>query len=81
MHLFSYTFNSGSTSALADGALLAYSHSNSTDGYEQAYKCTYTVEAANKNVTGGKVILAFLECVSTVNSDYSVQVVVKYHNT
>ena len=81
LHLYSYTFTSGSTSALADGTELAYSHSNANDGWEQAYKRTYTVDSGNKNVIGGKVIIATLEAVSTVNSDYSVQVIVKYHLT
>jgi len=81
LHLFKYRLNSGSTSALDSGTLLAYSHSNTNDGNEQPYKYTWTVETDNKNVSAGLVILAFLECTSTVASDYSVQITVKYHLT
>ena len=67
MHLKSFTLNSGSTSCLTEGELLAN---------EQAYKSSWTVDEAS--VTGGKVILAFMRS-DSVNSDYSVNITVKYH--
>ncbi len=76
MHLMSYTFNSGSTSALADGTLLAHNSDVTNAGSEQAYKSTWTVDSAD--VAGNKVILAtFLT--TDVTGDYSVSVMVKYH--
>ena len=78
MHLMSYTFNSGSTSALADGVLLAHNSDTTNAGSEQAYKSTFTVDSAN--VAANKVILAtFLT--TDVTGDYSVSVIVKYHLT
>ena len=79
MHLFSYTFNSGSTSALSAGTLLAHSPGQVNSGSEQAYKNTWTVDSGGASIASGKVILAFFESVSTINSDYSLSVVVKYH--
>ena len=76
MHLFSYTFTSGSTSALADGTLLAHNSDVTNAGSEQAYKSTWTVDSAN--VDSNKVILAFFRS-DSVNSDYSVNITVKYH--
>ena len=76
MPLFSYTFTSGSTSALADGTLLAHNSDVTNAGSEQAYKSTWTVDSAN--VDANKVILAFFEA-DSVNSDYSVNIRVKYH--
>ena len=76
MHLFSYTFNSGSTSALADGPLLAHNSDVTNAGSEQAYKSTWTVDSAN--VDSNKVILAFFRS-DSINSDYSVNIKVKYH--
>ena len=78
MHLFSYTFTSGSTSALTAGTLLAHNSDVSNSGSEQAYLTTWTIDSAD--VTAGKVILAFFES-DSVNSDYSVQITVKYHLT
>ena len=76
MHLMSYTFNSGSTSALADGTLLAHNSDVTNAGSEQAYKSTWTVDSAD--VAGNKVILAtFLT--TDITGDYSTSVIVKYH--
>ena len=75
-HLKSFTFNSGSTSCLTGGELLAHNSDVTNAGNEQAYKSTWTVDEAS--VTGGKVILAFLRS-DSVNSDYSVNITVKYH--
>ena len=76
MHLFSYTFNSGSTSALASGTLLAHNSDVTNAGSEQVYKSTWTVDSAN--VDANKVILAFFKS-DSISSDYSVNITVKYH--
>ncbi len=76
MHLKSFTFNSGSTSCLTGGELLAHNSDVTNAGNEQAYKSTWTIDSAS--VTSGKVILAFLRS-DSVNSDYSVNITVKYH--
>lgn len=78
MHLFSYDFTSGSTSALTNGTLLAHNDDNNNAGSEQAYLTTWTVDSAS--VASGKVILAFFRQDST-NSDYSVNITIKYHLT
>ena len=78
MHLMSYTFTSGSTSALTSGTLLAHNDDVTNAGNEQAYLSTWTVDSAA--VTAGKVILATFRS-DSVNSDYSLNVTVKYHLT
>ena len=78
MHLFSYTFTSGSTSALTNGTLLAHNSDTTNAGSEQAYKSTWTVDSAS--VAANKVILAFFKS-DSINSDYSVNIIVKYHLT
>jgi len=78
MHLFSYTFTSGSTSALTSGTLLAYNSDVTNAGAEQAYLSTWTVDSPS--VEAGKVILAFFES-DSINSDYAISVTVKYHLT
>ena len=75
MHLMSYTFTSGSTSALTSGTLLAHNSDVTNAGSEQAYLSTWTVDSSS--VSAGKVILATWRQDST--KDYSVQVIVKYH--
>ena len=76
MHLYSYTFTSGSTSALTSGTLLAHSDDLSNEGSEQAYLQTWTVDSAS--VSAGKVILAFFR-MDTSADDSSVSITVKYH--
>ena len=76
MHLMSYTFNSGSTTALSGGSLLAYNSDITNAGSEQAYRSTFTI--SDSDVDGGKVILAFLRS-DSINSDYSVNMYIKYH--
>ena len=76
MHLYSYTFNSGSTSALASGTLLAHNSDVGNNGNEQVYLSTWTIDS--NSVSAGKVILAFLE-MDSVNSDLSLNIKVKYH--
>ena len=78
MHLFSYTIASGSTSALSSGTLLAHNNDVTNAGSEQAYKTSFTIDSAA--VAAGKVILAFFES-DSVNSDYSLNITVKYHLT
>ena len=78
MHLFSYTFTSGSTSALTAGTLLAHNTDVTNAGSEQAYLSTWTVDSAS--VAANKVILAFFKS-DSINSDYSVSITVKYHLT
>ena len=78
MHLKSFDFTSGSTSCLANGTLLAHNSDVTNAGNEQAYLSTWTVDSAS--VTAGKVILCFFRCDSN-SSDYSLNVVVKYHCT
>ena len=76
MHLFSYTFNTGSTSALTSGTLLAYNSDVTNAGSEQAYKSSWTVDS--EDVNGGSVVLAFFRS-DSINSDYSKNIVIKYH--
>ena len=76
MHLKSFTFASGNTSCLTEGALLAHNSAVTNAGNEQAYLTTWTVDSAD--VDASKVILAFMRS-DSVNSDYSVTVTVKYH--
>jgi len=76
MHLKSFTFNTGSTSCLTAGALLAHNSDVTNDGNEQAYLSSWTVDSAN--VDADKVVCCFWRA-DSVNSDYSAQVIVKYH--
>tara|TARA_A100001201_G_scaffold23322_2_gene26589 strand:- start:16869 stop:17654 length:786 start_codon:yes stop_codon:yes gene_type:complete len=78
MHLFSYDFTSGSTSALTNGTLLAHNSDVTNAGSEQAYLSSWTVDSAA--VASGKVILAFFQS-DSINSDYSINITVKYHLT
>ena len=78
MHLYSYTFTSGSTSALTSGTLLAHNDDVTNAGSEQAYLTTWTVDSAS--VSAGKVIVAFFRS-DSINSDYSLNITVKYHLT
>ena len=78
MHLFSYDFTSGSTSALSNGTLLAHNNDVTNAGSEQAYTGSWTVDSAA--VSAGKVILGFFRS-DSINSDYSVNITIKYHLT
>ena len=77
MHLMSFTFNSASTSCLTAGELLAHNSDVTNAGNEQAYKSTWTIDEAS--VSADKVILAFFRSDSTVSSDYSLNITVKYN--
>ena len=78
MHLKSFDFTSASTSCLTNGTLLAHNSDVTNAGNEQAYLSTWTIDSAS--VTAGKVILCFFRS-DSVNSDYSLNVTVKYHLT
>ena len=78
MHLFSYDFTSGATACLTNGTLLGHNSDVTNAGGEQPYLSSWTVDSAA--VTAGKVILAFFKS-DSVNSDYSLQVTIKYHLT
>jgi hypothetical protein len=78
MHLVSYAFTSGSTSALTSGTLLASNSDVTNAGSEQIYLSNWTVNSSA--VAAGRVIVATFRQDST-NSDYSASVTVKYHLT
>lgn len=75
-HLMSYTFNSGSTSCLTDGTLVAHSDDTTNAGSEQVYKSTWNID--NASVAGGKVLICTFES-DSVNSDFAYQAIIKYH--
>jgi hypothetical protein len=76
MHLKSYTFTSGATNCLTAGALLAYNSDITNAGNEQPYLSSWTVDSAN--VDAGKVVLCFFRN-DSINSDYGLNVTIKYH--
>ena len=78
MHLKSFDFTSGSTSCLTNGVLLAHNSDVTNAGDEQAYLTTWTVDSADVNAN--KAILCFFRS-DSVNSDYGVNITVKYHLT
>tara|TARA_R100001163_G_scaffold65530_1_gene63101 strand:- start:1154 stop:1945 length:792 start_codon:yes stop_codon:yes gene_type:complete len=75
-HLMSYTFNSGSTSCLTSGTLVAHSDDTTNAGSEQVYKSTWNIDSAS--VSGGKVLICTFES-DSVNSDFAYQAIIKYH--
>tara|TARA_R100000773_G_scaffold14845_1_gene13572 strand:+ start:11226 stop:12014 length:789 start_codon:yes stop_codon:yes gene_type:complete len=78
MHLMSFDFTSGSTSALSNGTVLANNSDVTNAGSEQAYLSSWTVSSSA--VTAGKVVLAFFKS-DSINSDYSLSIQIKYHLT
>ena len=78
MHLMSYDFTSGATNCLTNGTLIAHNSDVTNAGSEQPYLSSWTVDSAA--VAAGKVILATYRS-DSVNSDYSLQITVKYHLT
>ena len=79
MHLFSYDFTSANTSCLTNGTLVAHDTDRTNLGSEQVHgHDSWTVDSAA--VGSGKVILAFFRS-DSINSDYSIQLTVKYHLT
>ena len=75
-HLMSYTFNSGSTSCLTSGTLVAHSDDQVNAGSEQVYKNTWNIDSAS--VSAGKVLICTFES-DSVNSDFAYAVTIKYH--
>tara|TARA_R100001594_G_scaffold129648_2_gene168337 strand:+ start:1613 stop:2407 length:795 start_codon:yes stop_codon:yes gene_type:complete len=78
-HLMSYaidTSNSATSGDLSDGTVLADGADITNAGYEQVYYQSMTVQ--NPNVSAGRVI-AFTFRADSVNSDFSINAVVKYH--
>ena len=78
MHMMSYDFNGGDTDALEGGVLVAHNSDVTNAGSEQAYATEWTVDSAA--ISSGKVILAFFRS-DSINSDYSINITVKYHLT
>ena len=76
MHLYSYTYASNSTSTLTSGTLLAHNSDVTNTGSTKTFKSTWTVDSAS--VDANKVILAFFRS-DSVNSNYSVNIIIKYH--
>ena len=76
MHLKSFTFTSGATACLTAGALLAHNSDVTNAGNEQPYLSTWSLDSAD--VDANKVILCFFRS-DSVNSDFSINVTVKYH--
>ena len=76
MQLKSFTLSSGSTSCLTSGAILARNSDVTNAGNEQAYLSSWSISSAD--VDSGKIILCFFRS-DSVNSDYSINVTVKYH--
>jgi len=76
MHLLSYDFTSGSTSALTNGTLLAHNNDVTNAGSTKSYLSKFTVDSAS--VSSGKVIVATFES-DSINSDYTINLTVKYH--
>tara|TARA_R100000781_G_scaffold886_4_gene1502 strand:+ start:4138 stop:4716 length:579 start_codon:yes stop_codon:yes gene_type:complete len=78
MHLMSFDYTSNSTSVLTNGTLLAHNSDVTNGGQTKTHLSTWTVDSAS--VSSGKVIVATFEA-DTVNSDYTINVKVKYHLT
>ena len=78
MKLMSYDFTSGSTSCLTSGAVVAHTTSDLPNaGSEQAYLQAWRISSTL--VDAGKVLLCMFRSDSTVNSDYAINVTIKYH--
>ncbi len=75
-HCMSYTFNSGSTSCLTSGTLVAHSDDTTNAGSEQVYLSTWNIDSAS--VSAGKVLICTFES-DSVNSDFTYQATIKYH--
>ena len=78
-HLMSYSVDSanGSTSGdLSSGTVVADGSTITNAGYEQVYYQAMTIQSAD--VDAGKVIL-FTFASDTVNSDFSINAICKYH--
>ena len=78
MHLMSFDYTSASASVLTNGTLLAHDTDTgkTNAGTTKSYLSTWTVDSAS--VSSGKVIVVTFES-DSINSDYSINVKVKYH--
>ena len=77
IHLFQYTFSSGSTRPLTSGSVIAHSTvDTSNSGSEQIYKTTLSKDVTD--ITAGKVIVATYRS-DSVNGDFSISINCKYH--
>lgn len=78
MHLMSYVYNTGQASVLGGGNLLAHSDNIVNTGSTKSFFTEFTIDSPT--VTAGKVIVATFES-DSVNSDYTINIKVKYHLT
>ena len=78
MHLKSFNFLSGISTCLANGELLAHSSDITNTGNEKPFLNNWTIDSAD--VVSTKAILCFFRS-DSVNSDYSINVTIKYHLT
>ena len=78
MHLMSYVYTSGDAASLKAGGLLAHNADITDAGCEQVYSSAWTVDEGT--VSAGTAILAFFRS-DSINSDYSINITVKYHLT
>ena len=77
MHLVSYTFTSGATACLTSGAVVANTSADNTNaGSEQPYLKDWTI--GTSDIDAGTVLLCMFRS-DSVNSDYSINVTIKYH--
>ena len=76
MHLMSYTYNSGVAGVLGGGTLLAHNSDVTNAGSAKSYLSTFTIDSPS--VSSGKVIVATFES-DSINSDYTINLKVKYH--
>jgi len=76
IHLTSFTYNTGTNTVLAGGVECASNSDVTNTGCTKTFFSNFTV--SNPTVTAGKVILATFES-DSINSDYSINVKVKYH--
>ena len=77
IHLFQYTFNSASTSALTSGSVIAHSTADTNnDGDEQIYKTTLSKDVTD--IDAGQVIVATFRS-DSINGDFSINITCKYH--
>ena len=76
MHLMSYSYNSGVAGVLGGGTLLAYNSDVTNTGSTKSFFSNFTIDSPT--ITAGKVIVATFES-DSVNSDYTINLKVKYH--
>ena len=79
MHLIQYEVTRGAPHCLTSGTIVAHSSGVTNAGDEQPYSINWTVDSAA--VASGQVLIATFESAGSINSDYSLQITVKYHLT